>query len=57
VPSKDDKGASPQLTASTKLRHRLLQRLGVQLVHINIWEWQHMGEAQRVNYMVKLQSL
>jgi len=53
----DDKGASPQLTASTKLRHRLLQRLGVQLVHINIWEWQHMGEAQRVNYMVKLQSL
>jgi len=53
----DDKGSAPQLTAYTKLRHRLLQRLGVQLTHINIWEWQQMSEAQRVNYMVKLQSL
>lgn len=53
----DDKGAAPQYTATTKLRHRLLQRLGVQLTHIDIWEWQQMSEAQRVNYMVKIQSL
>jgi len=53
----DDKGAVPQLTSSAKIRHRLLQRLGMQLTHISIWEWQQMSEAQRVNYMVKLQSL
>lgn len=53
----DDKGAAPQHTASTKLRHRLLQRLGVQLTHISIWDWQQLSEAQRVNYMVKIQSL
>eukprot|EP00406_Dinophysis_acuminata_P073090 CAMPEP_0179260020 /NCGR_PEP_ID=MMETSP0797-20121207/26123_1 /TAXON_ID=47934 /ORGANISM="Dinophysis acuminata, Strain DAEP01" /LENGTH=572 /DNA_ID=CAMNT_0020968085 /DNA_START=114 /DNA_END=1832 /DNA_ORIENTATION=+ len=53
----DDKGATPEVTAFTKLRHRLLQRLGIQLTHINIWEWQQLSEAQRVNYMVKLQSL
>merc|ERR1719387_2548958 len=53
----DDKGAAPQHTACAKLRHRLLQRLGIQLTHISIWEWQQLSEAQRVNYMVKLQSL
>mmetsp|Transcript_73961 Transcript_73961/g.230127 ORF Transcript_73961/g.230127 Transcript_73961/m.230127 type:complete len:192 (-) Transcript_73961:20-595(-) len=42
---------------AVQLRHRLLQRLGIQLTHISCWEWQQMGEAQRVNYMVKLQSL
>mmetsp|Transcript_85717 Transcript_85717/g.135367 ORF Transcript_85717/g.135367 Transcript_85717/m.135367 type:complete len:830 (+) Transcript_85717:68-2557(+) len=52
-----DKGAVPELTAWSKIRHRLLQRLGVQLTHISIWEWQQMSEAQRVNYMVKVQSL
>jgi hypothetical protein len=52
-----DKGAVPELTALSKIRHRLLQRLGVQLTHISIWEWQQMSEAQRVNYMVKVQSL
>lgn len=52
----DDKGAAPQLVASVKLRHKLLQRLGVQLIHINAREWHAMSEAQRVNYMVRLQS-
>jgi hypothetical protein len=53
---RDDRGAVPQLTAWAKIRQRLLQRLGVQLTHINIWEWQQMSEAQRINYMVKLHS-
>lgn len=57
APRQDDRGAPPELTAYTKLRHRLLQRLGVKLTHIGIWEWQSLSEAQRVNYMVKLQSL
>lgn len=48
---------TPQLTMATKFRHKLLQRMGVQLVHINVWEWNHLSEAQRINYMVKLQSL
>jgi hypothetical protein len=52
----DDK-AAPEYAANTKLRHRLLQRMKVQLVHISAREWQQLGEAQRVNYMVKLQSL
>lgn len=53
----DDKGAPPQLTSFARLRHRLLQRLGIQLTHISIFEWKNMSEAQRINYMVKLQSL
>jgi len=53
----DDRGATPQHTSWAKLRHRLLQRLGIQLTHIGIWEWKQMSEAQRVNYMVKVQSL
>eukprot|EP00929_Paragymnodinium_shiwhaense_P001133 TRINITY_DN101359_c0_g1_i1.p1 TRINITY_DN101359_c0_g1~~TRINITY_DN101359_c0_g1_i1.p1 ORF type:complete len:840 (+),score=216.36 TRINITY_DN101359_c0_g1_i1:119-2638(+) len=53
----DDKSAQPEITALARLRHRLLQRLGVQLTQISIWEWKQMSEAQRVNYMVKLQSL
>lgn len=53
----DDKNGAPQPLASTKLRHKLLQRLGVQLVQINVWEWNRLSEAQRVNYMVKMQSL
>jgi len=53
----DDKSAAPQPTTSTKLRHKLLSRLGVQLIQINIWEWNRLSEAQRINYMVKLQSL
>jgi len=53
----DDRGATPQHTSWAKLRHRLLQRLGIQLTHICIWEWKQMSEAQRVNYMVKVQSL
>jgi hypothetical protein len=53
----DDRNAVPQPTAWAKLRQRLLQRLGVQLTHISIWEWQQMSEAHRINYMVKLQSL
>mmetsp|Transcript_59031 Transcript_59031/g.111230 ORF Transcript_59031/g.111230 Transcript_59031/m.111230 type:complete len:872 (-) Transcript_59031:186-2801(-) len=53
----DDRNAVPQLTAWAKLRHRLLQRLGMQLTHISVWEWQSMSEAQRINYMVKVQSL
>eukprot|EP00442_Polarella_glacialis_P017983 CAMPEP_0115050794 /NCGR_PEP_ID=MMETSP0227-20121206/1982_1 /TAXON_ID=89957 /ORGANISM="Polarella glacialis, Strain CCMP 1383" /LENGTH=784 /DNA_ID=CAMNT_0002434689 /DNA_START=101 /DNA_END=2455 /DNA_ORIENTATION=- len=57
APRQDDRGAAPQLTTVTRLRHKLLQRLGIQLEHINVWEWQHLSEAQRVNYMVKLQSL
>lgn len=47
----------PVIVAATKLRHRLLDRMGVHLTHINIWEWQKMGEAQRVNYIVKMHSL
>lgn len=53
----DDRGATPQHTSWAKLRHRLLQRFGIQLTHINIGEWKQMSEAQRVNYMVKVQSL
>jgi len=53
----DDRNAVPELTAWAKNRQRLLQRMGVQLTHINIWEWQQMSEAQRINYMVKVQSL
>eukprot|EP00930_Biecheleria_cincta_P045539 TRINITY_DN31382_c0_g1_i1.p1 TRINITY_DN31382_c0_g1~~TRINITY_DN31382_c0_g1_i1.p1 ORF type:complete len:841 (+),score=157.67 TRINITY_DN31382_c0_g1_i1:272-2524(+) len=56
APRQDDKGAVPQYTTVTKLRHKLLKRLGVQLVHINMWEWNQMSEAQRINYMVKVQS-
>eukprot|EP00927_Polykrikos_kofoidii_P025541 TRINITY_DN22926_c0_g1_i1.p1 TRINITY_DN22926_c0_g1~~TRINITY_DN22926_c0_g1_i1.p1 ORF type:complete len:924 (+),score=154.52 TRINITY_DN22926_c0_g1_i1:89-2860(+) len=52
-----DRSAAPELTAFARLRHRLLQRLGKRLTHISIWEWQQMSDAQRVNYMVKLQSL
>merc|ERR1711957_463430 len=44
----DAKGAALQLTAYAKLRQRLLQRLGIQLVHIGVAEWQSMGEAQRI---------
>lgn len=47
---------TPQLTMATKFRHKLLQRLGLQLVHINYWEWSRLSEAQRINYMVKLQA-
>lgn len=54
--STDGKSA-PVHTSYTKLRHKLLQRIGVQLTHIGVWEWQQMSEAQRINYMVKLQSL
>lgn len=57
APRQDDRGATPQHTSWAKLRHRLLQRLGIQLTHIGIWEWKQMSEAQRVNYMVKVQSL
>lgn len=57
IARQDDKGATPRPTAHTRFRHRLLQRLRLQLIHINIWEWQVMGDAQRINYMVKLQSL
>lgn len=46
-----------ELTAPAKLRHKLLQRLGVKLTHISVWEWQQKSEAQRINHMVKLQSL
>lgn len=53
----EKKNEVPQLTAYAKTRQRLLQRLGVQLTHISIWEWQQMSEAQRINYMVKMQSL
>lgn len=53
----DDKGKAPQHTSFAKLRHRFVERLGIQLHHIGIWEWQQLSEAQRVNYMVKLQSL
>lgn len=56
APQQDDKGAVPQYTTVTKLRQRLLKRLGIQLVHMNVWEWNKMSEAQRVNYMVKIQS-
>lgn len=45
-----------QLTMATKFRHKLLQRLGIQLVHINYWEWRRLSEAQRINYMVKLHA-
>jgi len=51
-----DKTTEPQLTSWSKIRHRMLQRLGVELKHISIWEWQQMNDSQRVNYMVKLQS-
>ncbi|CAK0909123.1 unnamed protein product [Prorocentrum cordatum] len=55
---RQDDRTPPELTASSKLRHRLLQRLKVQVVHVmSVREWQQLGEAQRVNYMVKLQSL
>lgn len=52
---KSDKD-EPEFTAATKLRHRLLDRMGVHLTHINIWEWRRLSEAQRVNYLVKLHS-
>jgi hypothetical protein len=53
----DEKNAVRQLTVVAKTRHRLLQRLGNQLVHINIWEWQQMNDAARINYMVKAHSM
>lgn len=53
----DDRSAVPQFTSLVRLRHRLLQRLGVTLTHITAWEWNQMSEAQRINYMVKVQSL
>jgi len=52
----DDRNAVPELTALAKLRQRLLQRLGVQLTFIGVWEWRQMSEAHRINAMVKLQS-
>lgn len=57
VAREEDSGATPEMTAYTKLRHRLLQRMGIQLTKINIWEWQQLSDAQRINYIVKLQSL
>lgn len=53
----DKKDVAQELTALTKFRHKLLQRLGVTLVHIDIFEWKQMGEAQRVNFMVKQQQV
>jgi hypothetical protein len=56
--TRQDDRAPSELTACSKLRHRLLQRLKVQVVHVmSVREWQQLGEAQRVNYMVTLQSL
>lgn len=51
------KDGAPVLTAPTKLRHKLLPRMGVKLTHVNVWEWRQMSDAHRVNFMVKLQSL
>lgn len=51
------KNGPPMLTASTRLRQKLLKRMGFDLVRIDIWEWKNMSDAHRVNYMVKLQSL
>merc|ERR1712178_348853 len=53
----DGKNVERQLTPLAKTRQKLLQRLGNQLITINIWEWQQMNDAQRINYMVKLQCL
>jgi len=47
---------APELTAFSKHRHKLLGRLGWTLKHINAWEWKQMSEANRINYMVKVQS-
>lgn len=47
----------PVILAATKQRHRLLERMGTHLTHISTWEWQKLGQAQRVNYIVKLHSL
>ncbi|CAJ1435922.1 unnamed protein product [Effrenium voratum] len=54
--ARQDQRTSPP-TVETKLRQKLLQRMGYQLVHMNVWEWNRLSEAQRINYMVKLQSL
>jgi hypothetical protein len=51
------KNGPPMLTASTRLRQKLLKRMGINLVPIDVWEWKTMSDAHRVNYMVKLQSL
>jgi len=50
------KNTAPELTAFSKHRHKLLGRLGWTLKHINAWEWNQMSEANRINYMVKVQS-
>jgi len=46
----------PALTAETKLRQRLLQRMGVKVTVIDAWQWRGMSEAQRINHLVKLHS-
>jgi len=51
------KNGPPQLTAYYQFRQKLLKRMGIKLVHIDVWEWKNMSDAHRVNYMVKLQSL
>jgi hypothetical protein len=56
APRQDDRNAPHLLTTPARLRQKLLQRMGIQLVQLSIWEWQQMSEAQRINYMVKLQS-
>jgi hypothetical protein len=47
----------PLLIAPIRMRHKLLERMGQKLTHIDVFEWRSMSDAHRVNFMVKLQSL
>merc|ERR1719281_1020774 len=44
------KNGPPQLTAYYQFRQKLLKRMGIKLVHIDVWEWKNMSDAHRVNY-------
>lgn len=44
------------LTPSSKLRHRLIERMGFKLTMIYAWEWLKLSESERVNTVVKLHS-
>lgn len=54
APSSGEEEEEAVLTAATLLRHRLLGKLGVRLVHISDSRWESLDEAQRLASLAKL---
>jgi hypothetical protein len=45
-----------QLTADKRLRHRMINRLGHKLHHVNAEEWKKLTPAQKMTFLLKLQQ-